>query len=72
MVDAHQTGNVAGVLVAHLRFRLQNRRRRTVRLATEGQQGTHRGIGLQQKTVNRRVVTLGSHADLREESRRPV
>ena len=31
-----------------------------------------RHVGLQQQTVNGRVVTLGSHADLREESRRPV
>jgi hypothetical protein len=38
---------MAGVFIAHLRIRLQNRWRRAVRLATEGQQGAHRGIGLQ-------------------------
>ncbi|MCY1403145.1 hypothetical protein D9M71_183120 [compost metagenome] len=65
MVDAHQAGNVARVFVAHFRIRLHDGGRRTVRLAAEGQQCAHRGIGLQQKAVNWRVVTLGSHADLR-------
>jgi hypothetical protein len=65
VVDAHQAGNVPSVFIAHLRIRLHDGRRRTVRLTTEGQQSTHCGIGLQQKAVNWRVVTLGSHADLR-------
>jgi hypothetical protein len=72
MVDAHQAGNVARVFVAHFCIGLHDGRRWTVRLAAEGQQGAHRGIGLQQKAVNGRVVTLGSHADLRGEFRWPV
>ena len=72
MVDAHQAGHVPGVLVTHLRFRLHDGRRRAIRLAAERQQRAHGHIGLQQQAVDRRVVTLGSHAYLREESRRPV
>ena len=63
---------MAGLGLAHLCVGLHDGGRRAIRLAAEGQQRAHGHVGLQQQTVNRRVVTLGSHADLREESRRPV
>ncbi|KTC40931.1 hypothetical protein AO260_31025 [Pseudomonas sp. ABAC21] len=72
MVDAHQAGDMARLGGAHLGIGLHDGRRGPVRLAAEGQQRAHGGVGLQQQAVNRRVVTLGSHADLREKSQRPV
>ncbi|MNO97124.1 hypothetical protein D3C76_888210 [compost metagenome] len=61
MVDAHEAGNVAALGVIQVGIRLDDGRGWAGRLAAEGQQGAHGGIGLQQQAVERRVVTFGSH-----------
>jgi len=61
VVDAHQAGDMAGLLLIELGVRLDDGRRGAGGLAAEGQQGAHGGIGLQQQAVERRVVTFGSH-----------
>ncbi|MCY1180900.1 hypothetical protein D9M73_213730 [compost metagenome] len=61
MVDAHQPGNMAGLLLVQVNVWLDDGRRWPGRLAAERQQGAHGGIGLQQQAVERRIVTFGSH-----------
>ena len=61
VVDAHQAGDMAGVFLAQFAIGFHDGRRRSRRLAAERQQGAQGGVGLQQETVDGRIVAVGGH-----------